>query len=1050
MKISEIDAVIFDLDGVITNSTPLHSFAWKQTFDQFLKTRAEQTNTPFREFTHEEDYLAYVDGKPRYLGVKSFLESRGFNLPFGDPTQEPDQTTICGLGNLKNEIYNTLLTERGVDIYPTSVEFIHELKDAGIPLGLATSSKNADRVLELTGLRDLFQTQVDGVVSAELGLEGKPAPDIFHTACDRLGAAYDRSVIIEDANSGVQAGYRGQFGLVLGVARENNKQELELHGADLVVEDLQEISLEDIRSWFSGGDQQKQWSIDYSDYESEWEGTRETLCAVGNGYFCTRGALEEIPLLPDENYPGTYIAGLYNRLESNIAGRTVSNEDFVNCPNWLPITFKIDSGEWFNPHQVKILEFQRILNFKTGVLSRTMVVRDQEGHQTRIQTSRLISMADPNLAAIQYQITPLNYAGVITVRAELDGTVTNQGVKRYRELSSRHLSPVEEGGEKNLSFLSVETNQSRIKIGLAAKLQVFSGEQRISPDYEVSTIPGKVSTIFEIEAHQDSPLCVEKTVLLYSSTIPGIDDPVQEARERIKKTGNFDQILASSKNAWQLLWQKIDLKITGDRLTQKMIRLHLYHSLVSVSPHSARLDAGIPARGLHGEAYRGHIFWDELYVMPFYDFHFPETARSALMYRYRRLPAAQQAAEREGFRGALFPWQSGSDGGEETQLLHLNPLSGEWGPDYSHLQRHVSLAIAYNLWNYYWITKDEEFLSQFGAELFLSISLFWSDIAEKNSDTGRFSISNVMGPDEFHETLPGSDNPGLRDNAYTNLMVAWVLNRAFDILEQLPEQDKTRIFDTLKINADELNKWKDIKQNLTIHLSEDGIIEQFQGYFNLQELDWEGYKKTYQNIHRMDRILKSEGLSPNDYKVAKQADALMLFYNLSETTVSSLLSQLGYNPPDNLLSKNLHYYLQRTSHGSTLSRLVHAYLADQAGNHELSWKLYQESLRSDFLDIQGGTTGEGIHLGVMTGTILFAIRTYAGLDWTGKQLKLNPNLSPGWKQMEFNLSFQGSRYYFQISPKQVKVKVESEAPMNILVKNQETTLTPGAWEVIEF
>ncbi len=176
----------------------------------------------------------------------------------------------------------------------------------------------------------------------------------------------------------------------------------------------------------------------------------------------------------------------------------------------------------------------------------------------------------------------------------------------------------------------------------------------------------------------------------------------------------------------------------------------------------------------------------------------------------------------------------------------------------------------------------------------------------------------------------------------------------------------------------------------------------------------------------------------------------MLFYNLSETTVSSLLSQLGYNPPDNLLSKNLHYYLQRTSHGSTLSRLVHAYLADQAGNHELSWKLYQESLRSDFLDIQGGTTGEGIHLGVMTGTILFAIRTYAGLDWTGKQLKLNPNLSPGWKQMEFNLSFQGSRYYFQISPKQVKVKVESEAPMNILVKNQETTLTPGAWEVIEF
>ncbi|MEE8356160.1 MAG: beta-phosphoglucomutase family hydrolase, partial [Anaerolineales bacterium] len=439
MRKSEIDAVIFDLDGVITNSTPLHSLAWKQMFDQFLKSWAQNTGTPFREFTHQEDYLAYVDGKPRYTGVKSFLESRGIDLPYGDPTQEPDQDTVCGLGNLKNELYNGMLTERGVEIYTTSIEFIHELKDAGIPLGLATSSKNSERVLELTGLIDLFQTRVDGIVSAELGLEGKPSPDIFHTACDRLGAAYDRSVIIEDANSGVQAGYRGNFGLVLGVARENNKQELELHGADLVVEDLLEITLEDLRNWFSGGSQQKQWAIEYFDYDPVQEGTRETLCAIGKGYFCTRGAFEELPAVLDENYPGTYIAGVYNRLDSKVSGKTVSNEDFVNCPNWLPVTFKINSGEWFNPHETKLLEFHRKLDFKTGVFSRTMIVRDQEGHQTRIKSSRLASMADPNLAAVRYQITPLNYSGVFTVRSELDGTITNQGVKRYRELSSRHL-----------------------------------------------------------------------------------------------------------------------------------------------------------------------------------------------------------------------------------------------------------------------------------------------------------------------------------------------------------------------------------------------------------------------------------------------------------------------------------------------------------------------------------------------------------------------------------------------------------------------------------
>ena len=173
MSKSSIDAIIFDLDGVITNSTSLHSQAWKEMFDQFLKAKANKTSTPFQEFTHEGDYLKYVDGKPRYIGVKSFLESRVVDLPFGDPSQEPGQDSICALGNMKNQLFNQLLTERGVDIYDSSIEFIHTLKDSGISLGLATSSKNAARVLELTGISDLFQTRVDGIVSAELGLEGK-------------------------------------------------------------------------------------------------------------------------------------------------------------------------------------------------------------------------------------------------------------------------------------------------------------------------------------------------------------------------------------------------------------------------------------------------------------------------------------------------------------------------------------------------------------------------------------------------------------------------------------------------------------------------------------------------------------------------------------------------------------------------------------------------------------------------------------------------------------------------------------------------------------
>jgi len=1033
MNKTSIDAIIFDMDGVITNSTPLHSQAWKEMFDQFLKVQAKKTSTPFQEFTHKGDYLKYVDGKPRYIGVKSFLESRGVDLPFGDPSQEPGQDSICALGNMKNQLFNQLLTEQGVDIHESSIEFIHTLKDSGISLGLATSSKNAARVLELTGISDLFQTRVDGIVSAELGLEGKPSPDIFHTACDQLGAAYDRSVIIEDANSGVEAGYRGHFGLVLGVARENNQEELKLHGADLVVEDLGEISLSDIHNWFAGDDQGKSWSIEYHSYDPNREGTTETLCAVGNGYFCTRGAMEEIPANLDENYPGTYITGLYNSLESNIGGRIVSNEDFVNLPNWLPLTFRIGSGDWFNPREAEILQFHRKLDLKTGLLTRTMTVLDLEGNQTQIQSERFVSMANPNLAAIQYKITPQNYSGMVTFRSELDGTVTNLGVKRYRELSSRHLLLLEEGGEGPFSYLSVETNQSKIQIGLAAKLQVVCGEEIVIPEFQVETIQGKVSTTFEVEVHSDIPICVEKVISLYSSHLPETKDPLYKAKEFIQKCGSFQDIYNLSTNEWKEVWDRIDLKVKGDRLVQKMLRLHLYHSMLSLSSHTAKLDVGIPARGLHGEAYRGHIFWDEMYVMPFYDFHFPEAARSALMYRYRRLQTARQAAKAEGLNGAQFPWQSGSDGGEETQSLHLNPISGKWGPDYSHLQRHVSLAIAYNLWNYYWITGDTEFIIKYGAELFLSICQYWSSLAKKDPKTKRFNISGVMGPDEFHEEYPGSQDDGLVNNAYSNLMAIWTFNRAFLILDILQTEEKETLLNSLGIGPDELQKWKDVSRTLNVSLSDEGILEQFQGYFELEELDWEHYKTTYQDIHRMDRILKSEGLSPNSFKVAKQADTLMLFYNFAEGTTQSLISQLGYQPPEDLLARNLHYYMQRTSHGSTLSRLVHAYLAFLIEDYELSWLLYQESLSSDFLDIQGGTTREGIHLGVMTGTILHFYRTYAGLDWAGDILKLSPKLPARWKETTFNLSFRSIRYFFKIEREQISIKSDSESQFNQVI-----------------
>jgi beta-phosphoglucomutase family hydrolase len=240
------DAVIFDMDGVITKTAVVHSNAWKNMFDEYLHFREKTYNEPFKEFTHTDDYLPYVDGRPRYQGVERFLKSRGINIPFGDPNDEPKKETACGLGNRKNEFFNKVLEEDGVGLYDSTIKMIKELLARGIKVGVATSSKNCDVILGKAGIKDLFETQVDGVVSAAIGLKGKPEPDIFTTAADNLGVKYSRAIVVEDAVSGVQAGAKGNFGLVLGVAREDNAHELKSNGADVVVEDLSEISIEEM------------------------------------------------------------------------------------------------------------------------------------------------------------------------------------------------------------------------------------------------------------------------------------------------------------------------------------------------------------------------------------------------------------------------------------------------------------------------------------------------------------------------------------------------------------------------------------------------------------------------------------------------------------------------------------------------------------------------------------------------------------------------------------------------------------------------------------
>lgn len=1030
------DAVVFDLDGVITQTALVHSAAWKEMFDTYLKSRTERYNEPFKEFTHEEDYLKYVDGKPRYEGVKSFLNSRGIDIPFGSADDSPELESACGIGNLKNKFFNQILDRDGIKVYPSTVLLIKELKKLGVRIGVASSSKNCELVLETAGLSHLIETRVDGVISADLGLKGKPEPDIFTRAADNLGVKYNRTIIVEDAISGVQAAKKGNFGLVIGLAREENHNQLKINGADIVLSDLDEITIEDIKNWFNTGLIEDGWSIIYNNYLSENERSREALMSIGNGYFGTRGAMEESGI-NSINYPGTYMAGVYNRLVSKISGKDIENEDFVNVINWLPITFKINDEDWFDINKSNIIDIERRLDFKTGILYKVMTVSDYQNRITKIFTRRFASMANPNIAGIHYCINPVNYSGTITYKSELVGNHINDGVARYAELNQKHLAPVSSLGNDNLQLLTVKTTESNIFISSIAKLDIlYNGEPMESIFNHIST-DGAVSSTFSVNVEAGEYFGLMKTIVLKNHKL--LDE---------KPGGNnfdFETEMKASKEAWTKIWQKIDIKIEGDRLSQKLIRMHLYHLMSGTSEHNTNIDFGIPARGLTGEAYRGHIFWDELYILPFYYLNFPDIAKSILMYRYRRLDEAKKNAKEYEFDGAMFPWQSGSDGREETQKFHFNPISGKWGDDHSSLQRHVSLAIAYNIIQYYKFTDDKEFMSNYGLEMLLEINKFWLSKCKFDKNTSKYIIDKVMGPDEFHEGYPGDSEGGIKNNAYTNIMTLWMAEETKLIYNSLNHNDIKKIENAVGFNKSIFEKWEDISKNLFLEISEEGIIAQYEGYFDLKELDLDYYRNKYGNVHRMDRILKAEGLSPDDFKVAKQADCLMTFYNLENDKITSIINKLGYNLPNDYIQKNLDYYLKRTSHGSTLSRVVHAYLANQLSNYSFSWEMYNQALNSDYNDIQGGTTAEGIHTGVMAGTIWILISTFAGIKF-GDIISINPQIPSHWSRIEFQITYKNILYKFKINSSEIQITSDKNASISYkniiyyLIKNTPKTI----------
>ena len=765
------------------------------------------------------------------------------------------------------------------------------------------------------------------------------------------------------------------------------------------------------------------WKLTYDTWNPDQQPLREALCTLGNGYFATRGAAEESQA-GTPHYPGTYLAGGYNRLTTEVKGRLVENEDLVNWPNWLCLTFRPEGGAWLDLTTFEILEFRQELDLKRGVLQRKIRFRDPDGKETTLLSRRIVNMGEPHMAAVEWTLTPHNWSGVAEIRTGLDGTVSNAGVARYRELNSRHLEYEESGptGEDGL-FLVVRTNQSRIRMAQAARTQVFHDGTPLSLPRETTRNKGRVKQEIRVEVRKGQSIRVEKIVAIFTSKDFAISEPLLAARREIQRAAPFAIQLKTHTRAWNELWCRCDIQISGFQNSQLALRLNIFHLLQTVSTHTIDLDVGVPARGLHGEAYRGHIFWDELYIFPFMNLSIPEMTRSLLMYRYRRLPEARFAAAEAGHRGAMYPWQSGSDGREETQVLHLNPKSGRWLPDNTHLQRHVNAAIAYMVWQYYQATEDRDFLSYHGAEMIFEIARFWSSAAVFNPKRGRYEIRGVVGPDEYHTQYPDTDRSGLNNNAYTNVMAVWVLQCARRTTSEISDTLCKELLEELEISDKELARWEEITRLMYIPFHDGQIISQFEGYEKLEEFDWEGYRSKYGDIQRLDRILEAEGNTPARYKAAKQADVLMLFYLFPYEELRQIFKRLGYPLTPRMVSRNTDYYFQRTSHGSTLSRIVHSWVLARS-DRARSWLWFQDALKSDLKDTQGGTTPEGVHIGAMAGTVDLFRRSFVGIEMREDVLWFIPHLPEGLKEVRLRVRYRGHWITVEVADGVIMIALE--------------------------
>ncbi len=756
-----------------------------------------------------------------------------------------------------------------------------------------------------------------------------------------------------------------------------------------------------------------EWKIIETDFDPTALGKVEANFCLGNGYLGLRSATEEKYLGETRDL---LVAGTFNRF---------SPEEVTELPNAADVTnIEITlNGARFDLTQGTIREYSRELNIQTGLLTRGVVWTSPKGGNFHLKFERMVSLKRLHTIAARISITPEGDTSV-TFQSGIDGRVTCDGSQHFTEGETRFYD------KKYLQF-TPKTIQSDITFVIDATHHFYVDGAEVRPKSDINILRRRMFSKFTLDVKAGQTVVLEKFSNVYTSrdkelesyTYHQMQAYALKALQEDEKAG-FDALLAESAAFWkEKVWDRVPITIDGPEFDQLAIRFAQYHMQLMTPAHDNRMNIG--AKGLSGEGYKGHTFWDtEIFLLPYFIFNMPEVARSLEEYRYLSLPGAHTKAKHNGYEGAQFPWESAwLDDGEVTpEYMGTDIVTGKLIKVWSgFIEIHITADVAYGVWQYYQCTGDQDFMDKYGYELMLDCAKFWSSRLEPGED-GRLHINDVVGPDEYKEHVD--------DNAFTNYLVWWTIGKALEysgILQKEKPELYAKLDEKLGL-AGHQQKWAEQVNNIFLtQPNKDGVLPQDSTYLSLQDIDLSKYKKQA-HVGGIYKDYNQEQITK--IQVSKQADVMVLFLLLEDLF------------PHQVKLSSWDYYEPRCLHDSSLSLSTHCVLACDIGDPELGYEMFWKACLIDLDNANPHSSDAGIHAASYGGLWQCVVQGFGGLRMLGGKLRISPNLPKAWKKLSYTLLWKGQKLSVTTTADSVKiVNKTGTVPVTVDVWGQEHILT---------